>query len=208
MKLFFSPDSWMYRLLGRIMDLFFLNLLFLVTSLPVVTIGISLTALYTVTLKIVQEEDSSIVKAYLKAFKSNFKRGLILSLIMIVMFSLLIISFGFLRFLKGFSIVIGIFGCALLALLLVIQFIYLFPYTARYEDSLSNSLRVSVQVALLNLKKTFLLIGIIVALGLLATWGNVMFALMGLLFFSIGFSGISLVISAITLPTFQKYEHA
>lgn len=207
MKLFFSADSWMYRLLGRVVDLFVLNILFILTSLPIVTIGVSLTALYTVTLKIVQDEDSSVISAYFKAFGENFKRGLILSLIFIALGSALTFSFLTLPSLNGISFIIGLFGSVLLLLLLGIEFIYLFPYTARYNDHLVNALKVSIQIPLLNLKTTFILLGLLLAIGLFATFSNVTFALVTFLLLILGFSGVAVIISYFTLNVFQKYEN-
>ena len=44
----FAPDSRFMRYLNRLADLMILNLLFLLTSIPIFTIGASLTALYSV----------------------------------------------------------------------------------------------------------------------------------------------------------------
>ena len=52
-------------MLSRIFELLLLNLLFVLTSLPLVTIGASLTALFAVNLKLVRNEESYIIKEYL-----------------------------------------------------------------------------------------------------------------------------------------------
>ena len=69
---FFSLDSPLMRFLSRLSDIFILNVLFLLCCIPVVTIGASATALYTVTLKMARNEESYITKGFFKAFKSNF----------------------------------------------------------------------------------------------------------------------------------------
>ena len=74
MELIFNQDGWLYRGLNRLWDLIVLNILFFLTSIPIVTVGASLSALYTVTLKGVRKEDSYIVRSYFAAFRENFKK--------------------------------------------------------------------------------------------------------------------------------------
>ena len=73
MSSFFNMDSPIMRFLSRICDLMILNILCIICCLPVVTAGASITALYTITLKMVRGEESYIFKGFLKAFKENFK---------------------------------------------------------------------------------------------------------------------------------------
>ena len=62
----FDTDNIVWRFLGRVADLVILNFLFLLCSIPIVTIGASWTALYSVTLKAVKNEESYIAKGFLK----------------------------------------------------------------------------------------------------------------------------------------------
>ena len=58
---------------SRISDFLLLNILFVITSIPLFTIGASLTALYSVSLKMVRGEESYVYRDYFHAFKLNFK---------------------------------------------------------------------------------------------------------------------------------------
>ena len=73
----FDTDNIVWRFLGRVADLVILNFLFLLCSIPIVTIGASWTALYSVTLKAVKNEESYIAKGFLEGFKENFKQSTI-----------------------------------------------------------------------------------------------------------------------------------
>ena len=64
--------------MSRIFDMMCLNVLWLVCSLPIFTIGASTTAMYTVMLKVVKNEEGYIVKGFFKAFKENFKKSTII----------------------------------------------------------------------------------------------------------------------------------
>lgn len=61
---FFNMDSPVMRFLSRLCDLMILNILCLICCIPIVTIGASITALYSVTLKMVKGEDSYIAKGF------------------------------------------------------------------------------------------------------------------------------------------------
>ena len=59
---FFVIDSPVMRFLGRIGDIIILNLVFVVTALPVVTIGAAFSALYAVAMNLARGEDPSGLK--------------------------------------------------------------------------------------------------------------------------------------------------
>lgn len=75
MSNFFNMDNSLWRFLGRLADVMILNIVFLITCLPVVTIGAAWTSLSYVTLKMSRDEESYIVKSYFKAFRQNFRQG-------------------------------------------------------------------------------------------------------------------------------------
>ena len=65
------------KALERFGDLFALNLTFILSCIPVITIGASVTALFTMTNKMVRNEDGTMWKGFWKAFGQNFKVVLI-----------------------------------------------------------------------------------------------------------------------------------
>ena len=69
----FNLDSPIMRFLSKVCDLMILNVMCIICCLPIVTAGASITALYTITMKMVRGEESYIFKGFLKAFKENFK---------------------------------------------------------------------------------------------------------------------------------------
>ena len=74
-------DSPVMRFLSRLCDLIILNLLCIVCCIPIITAGASITALFSVTLKMVKGEESYIAKGFFKGFKDNFKQATIIWLI-------------------------------------------------------------------------------------------------------------------------------
>ena len=69
----FNYDNPVWRFIGKLGDLIILNILWMITSIPIVTIGASTTALYYVTLKLVRDEDGYTIKSFFKSFRDNFK---------------------------------------------------------------------------------------------------------------------------------------
>lgn len=69
-----SIDSPLWMILNKITDTIVLSLLFIVTSIPIVTIGSSLCALYYMMFRIADDTEGHVVRGYFKAFKENFKK--------------------------------------------------------------------------------------------------------------------------------------
>lgn len=63
------------NIMNRAADILLLNLLFLVTSIPIITIGASVTALYSVMMKVRVDEEGYIIKSYFQVFRKRFKRA-------------------------------------------------------------------------------------------------------------------------------------
>lgn len=80
---FLNYDSKFSRIMIKLCYACFLNLLWLVCSLPVITIGASTTALYYACLKIVREEEFNAAGMFFRSFKQNFKQATVLWLIML-----------------------------------------------------------------------------------------------------------------------------
>lgn len=75
MQTLFSPDSKFMMAMSRIGDLLLLNFFFLLTCVPIVTIGAATTALYTVVFRFGTEREQGLVKSYFIAFRDNFKQA-------------------------------------------------------------------------------------------------------------------------------------
>ena len=80
---FFSYESRFSQLLLKLSYACYLNLLWFVCSIPIITIGASTTALYYSCLKIVREEDHHIGAMFFRSFRENFKQATALWMIML-----------------------------------------------------------------------------------------------------------------------------
>ena len=63
---------------NKLTDLLFLNILWLVCSLPIITIGASTTAMYYVSITSIRMGDGYVAKRFFKSFVDNFKQATII----------------------------------------------------------------------------------------------------------------------------------
>ena len=71
----FGIDTPFYRFMLKFVQLMYLTFLWLVCSIPVITIGASTTALYYVCFKLAKDEESYLTRQFFNAFKVNFKQA-------------------------------------------------------------------------------------------------------------------------------------
>lgn len=80
---FLSYDSKFGQLFIKLCYGCYLNLLWALCSLPIVTIGASTTALYYVCFKVAREEEASLTGMFFRSFRQNFKQATLLWLLML-----------------------------------------------------------------------------------------------------------------------------
>jgi len=74
-----------YAFAKKLIYVFILNILFIMTSIPIFTIGTSCTAMNSVYNKIINEKDFSVLGDYFKSFKINFIKSTIVWIIGLVL---------------------------------------------------------------------------------------------------------------------------
>lgn len=99
----FSMDGIIYKVGTLIFDIFFLNLLWFIFSIPIVTMGASTTALFYVCGKKVRGEDGYIFRDFWKSFRMNFKQSTIVWLIALVVAIIIFIDFKSVAILGSWS---------------------------------------------------------------------------------------------------------
>ena len=145
------------RFLTVLCDLMLLNVLWIVCSFPIITIGPATCALFSVMLKIAGEEPISTLSEFFSAFKNNFKKGVILGLLMLFGAVLVYcdIVYGLSLEGKGRSLFLIIAGIAAAIWLIVCSFV--FPLQARFENSIKSHILNSFALALCAPGKTLLM---------------------------------------------------
>lgn len=149
-----NPDNPVMQFITKIVYSVYLNILWFMCCIPVVTAGAATTALYYVTLKMAKNEEGGITKSFFKAFKENFKQSTIVWLILLALGIVLGID-GYvlwhMRFENAFwTVITAIFLVAAAAYLIVVM--YIFPLMARFDNTIfamfKNSLFIGMRFLL------------------------------------------------------------
>ncbi len=201
MKSLFSVDGKFYRFISRLWDMIKLNFLWLLFSLPIVTIGASTVAAYSVTLKMVDETEGYVGRQFVKAFKENWKQGIPLGIITMVAYYAAYLDFQLFNAVEGNPIIFLIIGMVAI-FVFTMAFIYAFPLSARYENTLVGTIKNSVNIATRYFVRTLALVAVL-ALELVIFWFNTTTLLFWLL---IGPACLFLTVSGFAMYFFRQIE--
>lgn len=154
----FDFDSKFMIYAGKFADLIWLNILFLVCSVPVITIGTSYTAMHAVLLKIYRDKESSISKDFFHAFRENMRQSTILWIIYLVVGIFLIIDFKLLREDALKTAVILQYGLFAVATIYILSLSWVFILQSRYGNTIKNTIKNSFLIVFANLPCTFAMV--------------------------------------------------
>ncbi|HEP1429328.1 TPA: YesL family protein [Streptococcus pyogenes] len=129
----FNLDSKWMRASAALFDLLVFNLLFVLSCLPLLTIGVAKMALYASLLDWREGQVSQLFTTYSSYFKHYFKRGMHLGLIELLIMSICVLDLFLIRnqsglVFQGFKIL-----CIAVLFLVVILFLYAYPQAVRKE---------------------------------------------------------------------------
>lgn len=189
----FNIDGPLMRTLTRIADLAVLNIIWLITCIPVITIGAADIAMYTVLIRMKEQREGNVLKQYLSAFKENFKPGLIIELILVVLAGILALEYFFVKNAfaddKTISILMYAF-IAILAILWLMMYSLVPALYARYENTVAATLMNSILVGTGGLIYTIPVLVITIAPVLLMLFATNIFIRTFILWLIIGVAGI------------------
>ncbi|MBQ7954952.1 MAG: DUF624 domain-containing protein [Lachnospiraceae bacterium] len=201
MKSFFSVDGKFYRFISTLWDMIKLNFLWMLFSLPIVTIGAATVAAYSVTLKMVDDTEGYVGRQFIKAFKENWKQGIPLGLLALVATYAVYLDFQLFNAVEGNPILFLIMGM-IAVFVFTMAFIYAFPLSARYENTLIGTIKNSVNIATRYFMRTIALV-IVLAVEIVIFWFNSTTLLFWLL---IGPACLMLTVSGFAMYFFRQIE--
>ncbi len=204
MKGFFNMEGPVFAFLSRLADLFILNILFLICSLPVITIGASLTAMSYVTLKMKDGEEGYIWKSFFRSFRRNFRQATLIWAGMLVMLAVLVTDFLLSRSMGG----------AMRSVFMVVTFIgmflwmsvelYVFPLLSRFDNTVKGTLTNSMMIAIGYAPKTILLLAVTAAAVIISFWNGLTMMYAILFWMVLGFAVLSFIYSSVQIGIFRK----
>ena len=134
----FNLDGPVLQFINKIVYSVYLNILWFICCIPVITIGASTTALFYVTLKISKNEEGSITKAFFHSFKENLRQGTAIWLILLA-FGIILGIDGYVLYHMRFENVFwtlctAVFCVAAAAYAIILM--YIFPLLARFDNTI------------------------------------------------------------------------
>lgn len=130
-------DGPFMHLINKIVYSVYLNILWFVCCIPIVTVGASTTALFYVTLKISKNEEGNLTKAFFHSFKDNLKQGTIIWLILLGLGIVLGID-GYVLYHMRFENVFWTLCTAFFIIATVayaVVLMYIFPLLSRFDNT-------------------------------------------------------------------------
>lgn len=156
MHALFSPDSKFMRAMSRIGDLLLLNFFFLITCIPIITIGASATALYTVCFRFGTDREEGLIRSYFRAFGDNFKQGSVLWLIVLLCGATSAINtYVFYAFSGPIRYAFLLFALLFVLVLLITG--YLFPLLSQFSNDNRSTFRNALILSLGYLPRSVLI---------------------------------------------------
>ncbi len=159
---FFSIDGKFFRGLTKAGDFFILGILGIVFSIPLVTIGPTLTAVYYVALKLVRDEEGYVFKSFIKAWKSNFKQAFIIELVIAVLAILFAVDvricYTWLHTDGSNTAKLIMFAVFGLMLVLMAVSIYVFPVLAKFDNTVKETLKNALVLCMHHLPQTIIML--------------------------------------------------
>lgn len=185
MRSLFDTDGFLMRVLTKIADTVWLNILFLICSIPIFTIGASITALYYVSFKTIKDEEGYITKDFFRSFKENFKQSTIIWIVLLVLY----IIFGFelttLLAMNTSMADAGIVIAMIPGLLILFVGLYVFPLLSRFENTTKATIKNALFLSIANIPKTLLALVITIAIPVVCLSDMKLFPLVPICAFSV-----------------------
>ena len=195
----FNYDNKVFEFINRVVDTMFATLLWVIFSLPVITIGASTTAFYETVHKVIRQNKGYIWRTFWTTFTSNFKRA---TIVWLIQFGLSLFFLLDMKIMKE-ALAQGQKGGWLYYFFLVslvvmyVWFIFNCAYIARIEDGVKKTMKNTGIMMLMNLQWVALIFVIVcAALAVIA------FVPISVLFVP---TGVFVVYDMIILKVFNKY---
>lgn len=201
-----SLDNPVMRGLGRIADFIILNLLWMLCSIPIFTIGASTTALYTVMMKIVKNEEGYIAKGFFEAFKENFKQSTIMWLIIMALSVLMLLDIRVSSVMNSEILQMLRIPFIIILVFLVAFSIYAFALQARFINTVKNTMKNALILTFAKLPYTILILIITIGTVLLTFVDTRTMVLGFMLWFFIGVSVVTWLNSLLLRRVFSVFE--
>ena len=202
----FTLSGGQMQKLALLTNLILLNFLWIICSLPIITMGAATTAMNSVIFQYLDSGNDAVIKPFFKAFVSNFRQSTLIGLPLSLLAGMLVFDGLYLvaNSAQGFQLLW--LPCILLALLCGMLATYAFPIIARYECRIQDVIRNSFLLFCLELfSSLFLLFLNAIPIILLVFFPDI-FMKTSLFWVMLGRSLTAFLSNSILLRIFKKHD--
>ena len=157
----FDVDGPLVSFLTKTGELILLSLMWIVTCLPVITIGAASAALYHTVVKSVRHDVGYPARSYIKNFRRFLKRGTLATIPLLIVTSAM---YFFNRHVAHVEISLSTFEAKVFVILVIITLstcLYLFPVISRFRVSTGQALMMAFIISVLPILSILFLPGIL-----------------------------------------------
>ncbi|SHK00638.1 YesL family protein [Hespellia stercorisuis] len=207
MRNIFNMDGPVFTLLSKAADILILNIMFLVTCVPIITIGAGLTALYATAMKCICRGEGYVFKTFLKEFTSHFKHSTLSYLLVAAAYMILYVDFRFVSAMPSTAVswILSIVVCSVV-LLLSMMVSYLFAYIAVADTTMKEIFKNSMIISIARLPFTVLMIALNLAPVIMVLVSGYIYVQVMAFYFLAGFAVVASVNSLLLNKTFKKFN--
>ena len=157
MEKMFQYDNPVWNFLGKISDMVYISLLWILFSLPVLTLGAATTAAYSCGRSLLAEE-GQLTRVFMSSFRTNLRKSTILWLMVLTAGIVLSADLYFFTQIDADWSKVMVVVTLIFSFLLMVMAIYMFSMLSRFQGSLKELAGVSFVLSIKALPGTVLLV--------------------------------------------------
>ena len=205
-KAAFDTDNFLMRFCEKVLDIVTVNLLFVVSCLPIVTIGVAKISLYQTIFEVKRSRRIPVFKIYIRAFKQNLKLGFQLGLLELGIFLISVVDLSLFwgQTSLGFQLTKAI--CLGILIFLTLVMLASYPIAARYDLTWKEVLQKGLLLVSFNFVWFFLMLAIILLIMMLLYLTGFTLVLGGSAFLLFGFGLLAFCQAGLMEKLFAKYQ--
>ena len=158
MRFLFDLESPIMQFLSRIADLMVLNIVFLLTCIPIFTVGTAVTALYDTVFRMDTGREGKMLATYFRSFRANFRQATLIWLVLLVFGIATGVNMSQLSEIGGIFGYILLMATTLILVLLVMIASYAFPLLSQFDNTAKATAKNALLLSVGHLPRTVVLL--------------------------------------------------
>ena len=205
-KSIFNTDNLFMRICEKILDLVTVNLLFLLSCLPLVMIGIAKISLYETLFEIKGARRVKVTAMYMQAFRKNWKVGFKLGLLELLLVGISL--FDLVLFWKQETMLFQMLKATCIGVIIFTSLLFLciYPLAAKFEMTVKDLLQTGLIMVSLHFPWFFLMIALLAVIVFFLSSSGFVLLLGFTLFVLVGFAALGFLQLPIMETIFNKYK--